>query len=112
LRYHVLLHAESHADWQAWLLSAGVTDVDAARGPMFNDSSMLLEAAVAGQGVALGRSVLAAGEIAMGRLVRPFALTQPADFAYYLVFPEGAAERPKIRAFRDWILAEARHTEP
>ncbi len=106
LRFHVLLHADSHDDWSAWLHGAGVTDVDPTRGPMFFDSSMLLEAAIAGQGVALGRSVLAAAELASGRLVRPFEARQAADFAYYLVTPLATAERPKIVAFRAWMLTE------
>jgi LysR family glycine cleavage system transcriptional activator len=108
LRHHVLLHDESYGDWQTWLLAAGVRGVDATRGPMFTDSSMLLEAAVGGQGVALGRSVLAERELAAGRLVRPFPMSKPADYAYYVVCPEAAAERPKVRVFREWILDEAK----
>jgi LysR family glycine cleavage system transcriptional activator len=107
LREHVLLHTEGHDEWRAWLRAAGVTDVDATRGPMFFDSSMILEAAIAGQGVALGRSVLAAAELASGRLVRPFAHRQAADFAYYLVAPLTTADRPKIVAFWTWLRAEA-----
>jgi LysR family glycine cleavage system transcriptional activator len=107
LRHHVLLHTDGSEDWQAWLLTEGVRGVDATRGPMFYDSSMLLEAAVGGQGVALGRSVLAAGELASGRLVRPFARSQPAGFAYYVVSPVATADRPKIASFREWVLGEA-----
>lgn len=112
LAHHVLLHADSHEDWLQWLVSERIEGVDAKRGPMFTDSSMLLEAAISGQGVALGRSVLAEAELASGRLVRPFAQSQPAGQAYYLVCPEIAADRPKIRAFREWILAEAHSPLP
>lgn len=112
LRHHVLLHADSYEDWETWLLAAGIRGVDPRRGPMFYDSSMLLEAAVGGQGVALGRSVLAAGEIANGRLVRPFEMSQPAGFAYFLVCPQATADRPKIVAFREWILTEANRSPP
>jgi len=69
---------------------------------------MLIQAAMAGQGVALARGVLAADELAAGRLVRPFTLSLPAEYAYYLVYPENTAEHPKIAAFRDWIVAEAK----
>jgi LysR family glycine cleavage system transcriptional activator len=106
LRHHVLLHADTHDDWRAWLRVEGVGDVDSTRGPMFFDSSMLLEAAIAGQGVALGRSVLAAAELASGRLVRPFEVRKAADNAYYLVAPLATADRPKIVAFRAWVLTE------
>ena len=69
---------------------------------------MLVQAAMAGQGVALARRRLAELELAEGRLVRLFAISLPVEFAYYVVSPEATAERPKIRAFREWLLAEAR----
>jgi len=112
LQHHVLLHADTHADWAAWLLAAGVQGVDPTRGPMFVDSSLLLQAAVGAQGVALGRSVLAQEELAQGRLVKPFDIRWPAEFAYYLVCPQAVAERPKIVAFREWLLDEVSYSEP
>ena len=108
LEHQVLLHDDGHGDWRTWLLAAGVDRVDPARGPIFTDSSMLIEAAMAGQGVALARGVLAADELAAGRLVRPFTLSLPTEYAYYLVCPRDMAEQPKIAAFRDWLLGEAR----
>jgi LysR family glycine cleavage system transcriptional activator len=69
---------------------------------------MLIQAAMAAQGVALARGVLAADELAAGRLVRPFTLSLPTEYAYYLVCPVNTAEQPKIAAFRDWLLGEAR----
>jgi LysR family glycine cleavage system transcriptional activator len=66
-----------------------------------------MQAAMAGEGVALGRSVLVADELADGRLVRPFDVSLPAEYAYYVAYPEAAAGRPKVRAFRDWLLEEA-----
>jgi len=114
LRHHMLLHDdpvgtsnEALADWRMWLLAAGVDGVDPERGPHFSHSNLLVQAAVDGQGVALGRSPLVAADIAAGRLVKPFDLVLPANFAYYIVCPEATAERPKIVAFRDWLLAEA-----
>ena len=73
---------------------------------------MLVQAAVAGQGVALARRRLAAAEIAAGRLVRLFDISLPVDFAYYVVSPEATADRPKIRAFREWLLREAAREGP
>lgn len=108
LRHAVLLHDEVHDDWRRWLLAAGVSGVDPTRGPVYIDSSMLVQAAMAGQGVALARRRLAELELAEGRLVRLFAISLPVEFAYYVVSPEATAERPKIRAFREWLLAEAR----
>ena len=61
-----------------------------------------------GEGVVLGRSALVADDLAAGRLVRPFALSLPASFAYYVVYPPRAMRRPSVKAFRDWLLAETR----
>ncbi len=108
LEHQVLLHDDGHGDWRTWLLAAGIDRVDPTRGPIFTDSSMLIQAAMAGQGVALARGVLAADELAAGRLVRPFTLSLPTEYAYYLVCPQNTAEQPKIAAFRDWLLDEAR----
>ena len=108
LAHHTLLHDEATVDWRTWLLAAGVEGVDAERGITVTDSSMLLRAAIAGQGVALARSVLADDEIASGRLVRPFDVDVPAEFAYYLAYPEESADQPNVAAFREWILEEAR----
>ena len=106
LRHHHLLHDDLNVDWRTWLLAAGVKGVDPDHGTFFTDSSMLVQAAVAGQGVALARGALAADDLAAGRLVRPFELRLPSGFAYYLVYPEADAERAKVVAFRDWLLAE------
>jgi LysR family glycine cleavage system transcriptional activator len=106
LRRHTLLHDDNRTDWTVWFLAVGIEGGDPTRGPEFSDSSLVLQAAVEGQGVALGRSALAAADLAAGRLAQPFDISLPATFAYYLVCPEATAERPKIVAFRDWLLAE------
>ena len=107
LRDHTLLHDDMRMDWSMWLLAAGVEGVEPRRGPSFTDSSMVLQAAVDGQGVALGRSALALDDIAAGRLVRPFEFSLPADYAYYIVCPERTAGRPSIKTFREWLLAQS-----
>ena len=111
LTHHMLLHDDLPANWAMWLKVAGATHVDPTRGPAFTDSGMVLQAAIDGMGVALGRSALAGDDLAAGRLIRPFDITLPADNAYYLVYPEHTANRPKIKAFRDWILAEAEQVQ-
>ena len=107
LRHHTLLHDDSRTDWTMWFLAAGIEGGDPAAGPAFSDSSLVLQAAADGQGVALGRSALAAADLAAGRLVRPFDISLPSAFAYYVVCPLATADRPKIVAFRTWLLAEA-----
>jgi LysR family glycine cleavage system transcriptional activator len=120
LRHHVLLHdvdvtasafAAVPQAWRLWLERAGVQGIDVERGQVFEDSAMLLDAAAEGQGVALGRSALVAADLAAGRLVKPFDLSLPFELTYYLVCPEATADRPKIAAFRAWLLAEAEAPE-
>lgn len=93
-------------DWAAWLQAAGVNGVDVSRGLRFSHTHILLQAAIDGRGIALGQAPLAADDLAAGRLIAPFALSLPVGYAYYLVYLPEAAERPKIKAFREWVLAE------
>ena len=108
LRHHTLLHDDMRESWRMWLLAAGVDDIDAYRGPGFSHSNLVIRAAIDAQGVALGRSALVQAELEAGTLVRPFRVSLPAEYAYYVVCPEVTAERPKEQAFRDWVLGEAR----
>ena len=116
LRHHVLLHDDTayfddgRADWKVWLAAAGVTAVNAARGPRFSHSALSLDAAADGLGVALGISLLAAHDVDAGRLIMPFELQLPSPYSYYVVYPEAGATRPELMAFRDWLLDEARQT--
>lgn len=107
LARHTLLHLDSRQDWLKWLDAAGVTGVDLSRGPVLNQASMGIDAAVDGQGVALARTALAARDLLAGRLVRPFDLVLPVSYAYWIVCPKANAALPKIVTFRDWLLAEA-----
>ena len=107
LRHYTLLHDDMREDWSKWLLAAGVDDVDAKGGAAYSHSNLLVQAAVSGAGVILGRSVLVADALADGSLVRPFDISLPTNYAYYVVAPEAMVERPKVAAFRAWLLAEA-----
>lgn len=107
LARHTLLHDVFSVDWSIWLHSAGIDHVDPHRGPTFLSSDHAIQAAVQGEGVALGRSALVADDLAAGRLVRPFDLSLPAGFAYYLVYPPRALQRPNVKTFRDWLMAAA-----
>lgn len=118
LRHHTLLHVEWSAygavwpTWEMWLEAAGVEGVDASRGVHMSLTALALQAAIDGQGVALGDSTLAADDLAAGRLVRPFrmSLPGPAGFGYQLVYPTSALDRPLVKAFRDWVLAEVQES--
>jgi len=104
LKNHTLLHDESTVAWMKWLRQVKVKGVSVTHGPVFSHSSMVLQAAAHGQGVAIGHSVLCQSDIDAGRLIRPFPQAVPSGYSYDLVCPEAWADRPKIAAFRDWIL--------
>ena len=107
IRRHVLLHDDSMMfdpaapNWDTWLKAAGVTQVDASRGPRFSQPDHALQAAIDGAGVVLGWRYLAAEDISAGRLVQPFSLDLPLGSSFYLVYPEAHTVRPKIVTFRD-----------
>ena len=77
------------------------------KGVVFNQASMVIDAAIQGQGVAMARTALAAWDLLAGRLVRPFPLALEAPFALWIVCPKATAELPKIATFRKWLLEEA-----
>ncbi len=102
-----LLHLDARSDWPRWLEAAGVSGADVSRGPVMNRASMLIDAAIDGQGIALARSALAAWDLINGRLVRPFDVTLPLSKCYWIVCPKATAMLPKITRARDWLLKEA-----
>ena len=112
---HTLIHLDYEAqgavwpNWRMWMLAAGIKDFNDSRGLHFGQTALAVQAAIDGHGVALGDSSLVAGDIAAGRLVKPFelALKSPTMFAYHLITRKDTAERPMIKAFRNWILGEA-----
>jgi LysR family transcriptional regulator, glycine cleavage system transcriptional activator len=102
-----LLHLDSRADWTNWLQAAGLDGADVMHGPVLNRASMVIDAAINGQGIALARTTLAAWDIINGRLVRPFSESLRLSKTYWIVCPKATATVPKIVTFRDWLLAEA-----
>ncbi len=110
LKHHTLLHDSTtegeRQHWRNWLETVGETGVVADRGPGFSDSYLVLEAVMAGEGIALTRRSLAADDLAAGRLVIPFGPVLPAAYSYYIVYPKANAELPKVRKFTQWLLDE------
>lgn len=117
LQHHTLLHLDWTGqsviwpDWPAWLRAAGVPDVDTSRGIHFTDFALCLQAAAAGQGVALGTTGAVADLLTDGRLVSPFEKSIITPFAYYIVHSPDVLKRPEAQGLLDWILEEARLTE-
>jgi LysR family glycine cleavage system transcriptional activator len=112
LRHVVLLHDEVPIalpmvpSWETWLKAAGVTGMDATQGPRFNTSFFTLEMAIAGMGIALAQSTLVSADLAEGRLIRLFSVSVPVELSFFVVGPPAAFEKPKVKAFRDWLHEE------
>ena len=114
LRGHRLIHVDGveyddvYPDWASWLNEAGLSDFDPTRGLRFNLSSLAIQAAIEGQGIALVGNVLVEDDLATERLLRPLDFDYP-DFnhARCIVTTEAAARLPKVQAFRNWLLEQA-----
>ena len=102
-----LLHLNDRRDWSRWLEAAGASGEGLLHGPILNHASMLIDAAINGQGITLARTALVAADLINGRLVRPFQTTLPLKNTYWIVCPKATSALPKIAAFRGWLLAEA-----
>ncbi len=108
LARYTLLHSSGgyDDDWRLWLTAAGLpSDVSKQPGLTFDLIFMTVQAAIDGIGVAMGRTSYVQDDIAKGRLVVPFKIALPADAGFYLVSPEAGEEPPKLRLFREWVLA-------
>ncbi|WNK00622.1 transcriptional regulator GcvA [Thalassospiraceae bacterium LMO-JJ14] len=116
LRHHTLLHVDwgninaPFPDWQMWLASVGVEDVDYTRGPVFTVEGMAIDAAARGTGVALASTYAVADDIKAGRLMAPFDRRLTSEISYWVVAPERSADQPKVKAFREWIVRRAKET--
>jgi LysR family transcriptional regulator, glycine cleavage system transcriptional activator len=92
--------------WPLWLRAAGVAELVPARRLTYDHAQLMLDAAMAGQGVALTSDVIAERPLRERRLVRPFAITATAPWTYHLVMRPDDRADPAIAAFRDWIVGE------
>jgi LysR family glycine cleavage system transcriptional activator len=101
-----LLRLDDEKNWVRLFAAAGVKAA-VGPGPVLNRASMVIDAAVDGQGIALARTALAAWDLINGRLVRPVEASLRTANTYWIVCPKAAANVPKIATFRNWVLAEA-----
>lgn len=108
--HYPLLHEDSTADWSRWMHAAGVGEEGTRPGQSIDDTNALLMAAIAGQGLALGRVALIQDDLRSGRLLRPFELAIPALGDYWLVAPPSIAALPAWRVLADFLETEAEGT--
>ncbi len=101
-----LLHDASPYAWNEWLRQAGVKGINNKRGTTIDDTNVLIQAAIDGQGVALGSTPFVQDHLESGRLVVVFDQVLMTDHAYHIVCPKRNLNRPEVRAFKDWLLAQ------
>ncbi len=112
LSRHVLLHLEDPlsrtpwVDWSMWLASAGARDVVAAGHLRFSQYDQVMQAAIAGQGIALGRRPLIDHLLASGTLAMPFAKRYDVPRSYFAIASPHASTRPDAQAFLEWMVSE------
>jgi len=107
LRHYTLLHDDSHRSWIRWLDAVGAKGINARRGIICGDRNSMLQAALAGQGVAIASEPFAALELAAGRLVKVFDHEVPSEFAIYAVCLPRRLSDPVVSGVMDWLKREA-----
>jgi LysR family transcriptional regulator, glycine cleavage system transcriptional activator len=99
---------DRNLSWRAWFKSAGLKLDREIAGTSFTDTNALMEAAVAGQGIALDRLSFTRSDILAGKLVRLSEYSLRVSYCHYAVYPISSESNPSLVAFRDWLIEEAR----
>lgn len=107
LKNHTLLHDDSYRSWIRWLDAAGAKGVNPRLGVICGDRNSMLQAALAGQGVALASAVFAEADLAAGRLVKVFAEEVTTEFAIYAVCLPRRLNDPLVAGAMEWLAKEA-----
>jgi len=114
LAHHTLLHfdyvgAETmYIDWGTWLTALGIGELKSAGALHFSQYEQMIQAAISGHGVALGRQPLVGDLIESGPLVAPFKQTLVGSRAYFIIESRLSAGKPHVREFAQWLLTETR----
>lgn len=114
LRHHVLLHYERPEgitpwlSWTVWLEVMQMQGLKPAGTLRFSQYDQAIQAAIDGQGVALGTTPLVRQLVRQGRLIAPLARRFESSRAYYLITSAAAAGRPEVKDFTGWLLRQAK----
>ncbi len=101
-----LLHDASYQSWSSWVRSANFSNSDPNRGTIIDDTNVLVQAAIGGQGVAMGSSLLVGEHLRSGRLVRLFDHILRPEEGYYVICPKAHLECQNVRLFKNWLLSQ------
>jgi LysR family glycine cleavage system transcriptional activator len=114
LEHHALLHMEGAGgllDWGTWLAAHGFADLKPAASIRFDSYEQMIQAALSGQGVAMGIGRLVASLLDSGRLVAPFSKSIASPHSYCVISSATTGAKPHVLAFVDWLVAEARNVD-
>ncbi|WP_343504587.1 LysR substrate-binding domain-containing protein [Alloyangia pacifica] len=103
LKAATLIHMNDFTDWENWMQLSGLPTENAHRGICYSDMNIVHTAVLAGQGIAIGDTVLWRNELRDGKLMRPFAASLHADTGYFLCTPEEKLETEIVVEFRNWL---------
>jgi LysR family glycine cleavage system transcriptional activator len=109
--YILLQHVTRPQAWQEWLFATGVEHVDIRLGPHFEQIQMVIQAAIAGLGLAVLPLFLIREELATGRLIVAIDRPVTSKHAYYLVYPGSKADLWRVVSFRNWLLEQCASQE-
>jgi DNA-binding transcriptional LysR family regulator len=114
LKHHVLLHFDypgaqkMFMDWGTWLTSLGIGDLKSAGALHFSQYEQMIQAAISGQGVALGRQPLVNDLIQTGMLAAPFKKAVVGSRGYFIIESPAASGKPHVRQFAAWLIEEVK----
>jgi LysR family glycine cleavage system transcriptional activator len=114
LANHVILQDtfdghEHRSMWDFWAKEVQVTLPHFKQARKYGQANMVIQAAINGQGVAMGRGPLVQDAIAAGTLVYPFAQAAQSQLSYWFVCEHDALRSKSVQAFRSWVHAQARN---
>jgi len=101
-----LIHQKDRKAWRQWFSAADMDQEISIEGTVIDDSNLVLQAALSGQGVALGVLPFVQADIAEGRLARPFELSIKPKESYYLIYRKGSIRKPEVKTVRDWLVTQ------
>ncbi len=105
-RYTLLVAKPRPNDWACWFAATGQAMPADSRRLMLATRNMIIQATLEGLGVAVVDPIMIYSELSSGRLIRPFPQVARGEGAYYLIYPPGANDKPRVAAFRRWLLEE------
>ncbi len=105
LSYYTLLHDGGFDSWTDWLRLAGKEELTPTKGVLIDDTNVIIQMAIDGQGIAMASTLFVADHLVSGQLIKPFDIVLENDFSYYVVCPKESLEKPAVKHFRDWLLS-------